>query len=92
MISSRNSAEAVEFLLGATQTKHLFVSNDKLDSSRIVCEKLCVGLSLMSDFPADNGNVDVKLPSYEHLTLDSPAMIVHSSGQTEFVNSELLVT
>lgn len=92
MISSRNSAEAVEFLLDATKSKHLVVSNDKLDASRITCEKLSVGLSLMSDFPADHGDASVKLPSYEHLTLDSPAMISHSSGGTSFVYSETVIT
>lgn len=84
LISPRNSAEAVEWLLDLEKATHLVVSSDKLDSSRPICDKLSIGLHCAEAMLAKtDGRVPV-LPSREHVTYDSPSVIVHSSGSTAF--------
>lgn len=84
VISPRNSVQAVEWLLETEKATYLIASDDKLDFSQPICEKLSIGLRRVEDMLAQTDGREPSLPTREHITRDSPSLIIHSSGSMAF--------
>jgi acyl-CoA synthetase (AMP-forming)/AMP-acid ligase II len=80
-ISPRNSKPAIEFLLKTTNVKCVVLSQNIASDIRDVSTELGVRYLFVEELVTASDYPEVSLPSLHNLTVEDPAVILHSSGQ-----------
>jgi acyl-CoA synthetase (AMP-forming)/AMP-acid ligase II len=86
-LSPRNSAQAIEFLIKSTDTKYVFASEDKFEGAQETCTTLGAQCFAAKTFLTAKERTDIELPALDEVTIDDPALILHSSGNVPFLSS-----